>query len=60
MSEKERERLKATEQRKNPRGALNNSWAQAHTGVPSSGCLVNLFSVLIIIGFVLLVRACSI
>ena len=42
MSEEERERLKAKEQRKNPGGALNNAWAQAHTGAPSSGCLVNI------------------
>jgi hypothetical protein len=55
MSEEERERLKAKELRKNPGGALNNAWAQAYTGAPSSGCLINIISVLII----LLVRACS-
>ena len=43
MSEEERERLKSKEQRKNPVGTLNNAWAQAHTGAPSSGCLVNRF-----------------
>ena len=59
MSEKERERLKAKEQRKNPGGALNNSWAQAHTGAPSSGCLVNIGSIVIIVAIILLVRACS-
>ena len=46
MSEEERERLKAKEQRKNPGGALNNAWAQAHTGAPSSGCLVNSVNIL--------------
>ncbi|MFS0820914.1 hypothetical protein [Bacillus sp. 1P02SD] len=59
MSEEERERLKAKEQRKNPGGALNNGWAQAHTGTPSSGCLVNILSIVIIVAGILLVRACS-
>lgn len=59
MSEEERERLKVKEQRKNPGGALNNSWAQAHTGAPSSGCLVNIGSIVIIVVIILLVRACS-
>lgn len=59
MSVEERERLKAKEQRKNPGGALNNAWAQAHIGTPSSGCLVNMGSLLIIVGIILLVRACS-
>jgi hypothetical protein len=59
MSEEEREKLKSKEQRKNPGGALNNAWAQAFTGAPSSGCLVNVISVLIIVLFILLVRACS-
>jgi hypothetical protein len=59
MSEKERERLKLKEQQKNPGAALNNSWAQATTGVPSKGCLVNVISILMIIGFILLVRAYS-
>lgn len=59
MSEEERERIKAKEERKNPGGILNNVWARAYTGAPSSGCLVNIISVLIIICFVLVVRACS-
>ncbi len=59
MSEEEREKLKYKEQRKNPGGALNNAWAQAFTGAPSSGCLVNVISVIIIVLFILLVRACS-
>ena len=59
MSEEERERLKAKEQRKNPGGALNDAWARAFTGTPSSGCLVNIISVLLIIFIVLLVKACS-
>lgn len=59
MAEEERERLKAKEQRKNPGAALNNAWVQAHTGAPSSGCLVNIGSVVIIVVIILLVRACS-
>jgi len=59
MSEKERERLKAKEQRGNPGGALNNAWAQAHTGAPGSGCLVNIGSIVLILAFFLLIRACS-
>lgn len=59
MSEKERERLKVKEQRKNPGGALNNAWAQAHTGAPDRGCLVNIGSIVIILAIFLLVRACS-
>jgi hypothetical protein len=59
MSEEERERLKAKELRKNPVGALNNAWTRAYTGAPSSGCLVNIISVVIIIAILLLVRACS-
>ena len=59
MSEEERERLKAKEQRQSPGGALNNTWAQAHTGAPSSGCLVNIGSILIIVVIILLVRSCS-
>ncbi|MCM3638281.1 DUF6366 family protein [Sporosarcina luteola] len=56
MSEEERERLKAKEQRKNPGGTLNDAWAQAHTGAPSnSGCL----GILIIVVIILLVEACS-
>ncbi|MBS8266362.1 hypothetical protein DYI25_18220 [Mesobacillus boroniphilus] len=59
MSEEKRERLKFKEQRKNPGAALNNAWAQAMTGAPGSGCLVNVISVLIVVGVVLLIRACS-
>ncbi|WP_409305016.1 hypothetical protein [Peribacillus sp. SCS-155] len=59
MSEEERERLKAKELLKQPGVALNSAWSQANTGAPSSGCFVNVFSVLIVVGFVLLVRACS-
>ena len=59
MAEEERERLKAKEQRKSPGAALNNAWAQAHTGAPSSGCFVNIGSIVIIVAIILLVRACS-
>lgn len=59
MSQKERERLKAKEQRKNPGAAFNNALARAITGEPSSGCLVNVISILMIVGFVLIIRACS-
>ena len=59
MSEKERETQPSIEQRKNPGGALNNAWAQAHTGAPSTGCLVNIGSIVIIVAITLLVRACS-
>ncbi|MEN8702262.1 hypothetical protein [Bacillus infantis] len=59
MSEKDRERLKTKEQQKNPGAALNNSWTQAITGAPGNGCLVNVISILIIIGFIFLVRSCS-
>lgn len=45
MSEEERERLKAKELRKNPVGTLNNAWARAYTGAPSSGCIVNIICV---------------
>jgi len=59
MTEKERERLRVKEQQKNPGGVLNNAWAQAHSGAPSSGCLVNIGSFVIIVAIILLVRACS-
>ncbi|CEG26237.1 DUF6366 family protein [Bacillus sp. B-jedd] len=59
MSEEERERLKAEESRRNPAGAFNDASARAYTGSPSSGCIVNIISVLMIIGIVALVRACS-
>lgn len=59
LAEEERERLKAKEQRINPGAALNNAWAQASTGAPSSGCLVNIGSIVIIVAIILLVRACS-
>ncbi|CAG9609444.1 hypothetical protein [Pseudoneobacillus rhizosphaerae] len=59
MSEEERERLKAKELQKNPVGALNNAWTKAYTGSPSSGCLVNIISVVIVVGLLLLVRGCS-
>lgn len=59
MSEKERERLKAKEQRKNPGAALNNALAQAMTGTPGNGCLINVISILMVVGFVLIIRACS-
>lgn len=59
MSEQERERLKSKEQRKNPGAALNNGWGQAVTGAPGSGCLVNVISILIVVGFFLIIRACS-
>ncbi|KGR78992.1 DUF6366 family protein [Ureibacillus manganicus] len=59
MSEQERERLKLKEQRKNPGGALNDAWAQAHTGSPSSGCLINVGSIVMIIVFILIVKSCT-
>lgn len=59
MSEENRERLKLKEQRKNPGAALNNAWARGVTGSPSSGCLVNIISVVMVLGVVLLIRACS-
>lgn len=59
MSEESRERLKTKEQRINPGGALNNTWAQAHIGAPSSGCLVNIGSVVIVVVILLLIRSCS-
>ncbi|MEK4486237.1 DUF6366 family protein [Psychrobacillus sp. FSL H8-0484] len=59
MSEEERERLKAKEQRKNPTGTLNNALAQAITGAPSGGCLLNITSIIMMIVFVLIIRACS-
>ncbi|QNK86252.1 hypothetical protein H7992_13315 [Sporosarcina sp. resist] len=57
--EKERERLKAKEQQKNPGSTLNNTWAQATTGAPSGSCLINIISFIMIIVFVFLIRACS-
>lgn len=59
MSEDYRERLQEKELQKNPGGTLNNAWARAYTGVPSSGCLVNLVSIIMVIIFIALVRACS-
>jgi len=59
MAERERENLKAKEQRYNPGGALNSAEAQARTGAPSGGCLINIGSLVIIIVIILLVRACS-
>ena len=59
MSDEKRERLKAKEQRNNPGGALNNTWAQAHTGASSSGCLINIVSIAIIVVIILLIKACS-
>lgn len=59
MPEEERERLKGKEQRKNSGAILNNTWAQATTGAPSGSCLINIVSVIMIIAFVFLIRACS-
>jgi len=59
MSEKERERLKAKEEQRNPGGALNNTSARAMTGSPSSSCLVNIISFAMIILIIFLIRACS-
>lgn len=59
MSEEKREQLKYKEQRKNPGAALNKAWAQAMTGSPGSGCLVNVMTILIVVGFFLVIRACS-
>ncbi|WP_342598198.1 DUF6366 family protein [Psychrobacillus sp. FSL H8-0483] len=59
MSEEERERLKTKEQRKNPIGTLNNTFAQAITGSPSGGCLLNITSIIMMIIFVLIIRVCS-
>mgnify|MGYP001795374945 FL=1 len=58
MPEEERERLKGKEQRKNPGGILNNTWAQATTGEPSGSCLIIIVSVIMIIAFVFLIRVC--
>jgi len=59
MSEHERERLKQKEQRKNPGGALNDAMAQAHTGSPSSGCLINIGSVVMVILVILFLKSCG-
>lgn len=59
MSENQRDELKNKEQRNNPGGALNNTWAQAHTGSPGRGCLVNIASLAIVIVILLIVRACT-
>lgn len=59
MSEEKREQLKSKEQQKNPGAALNNGWARAMTGSPGSGCLVNVISILIVVGIFLVIRACS-
>jgi hypothetical protein len=59
MSEEKRQRLKSKEQRKHPGAALNNAWTQAMTGLPGSGCLVNVISILIVVGVFLVIRACS-
>ena len=59
MSEEKREQLKAKEQQRNPGAALNNGWARAITGSPGGGCLVNVISILIVVGFFLVIRACS-
>lgn len=59
MPNKERDRLKAKEQRKNPGGILNNVWSQVYTGAPNSGCLVNILSIIMLVGFIFLVKSCS-
>ncbi|CAM4034934.1 hypothetical protein [Mesobacillus thioparans] len=59
MSEENRERLKLKEEQKNPGAVMNNAWARAVTGSPGSGCLVNMISVLMVLGVILLIRACS-
>jgi hypothetical protein len=59
MSEEKREWLKSKEQQKSPGAALNNAWARAITGSPGNGCLVNVISVLMFLGVVLIIRACS-
>ncbi|GAA0338094.1 hypothetical protein GCM10008967_30470 [Bacillus carboniphilus] len=59
MSEDYRDRLQEKEQQKNPGGTLNNAWARAYTGAPSTGCLVNIVSVILVIIFIAIVRACS-
>lgn len=59
MPREERERLKAKEQKNNPGGILNDAFTRAITGSPDSGCLVNIISLLLIIGVILIIRACS-
>lgn len=59
MSEQDRERLKLKEQRKNPGGTLNDAMAQAHTGSPSSGCLLNIGSIVMVTVFILIVKSCG-
>lgn len=57
--ELERERLKQKELRNNPGGALNDAFSQAHTGSPSSSCLINIGSIVMIIVFILIVKSCA-
>nr|WP_106782973.1 DUF6366 family protein [Lysinibacillus timonensis] len=59
MSEEQRERLKLQELRNNPDGILNDALAQANTGAPSSGCLINIGSIVMIILFILIVKSCT-
>ena len=59
MSAEERERLQAKEEHKNPGGSLNNVLARAMTGSPNRGCLINIGSIVMIIVFLFLFRACS-
>ncbi|MGE6258075.1 hypothetical protein ACQKCU_09230 [Heyndrickxia sporothermodurans] len=59
ISRKERERLQAKEQKKNPGGILNSTLARAVTGSPDGGCLINIISVIIIIIIILIIKACS-
>ncbi|SOC41487.1 DUF6366 family protein [Ureibacillus acetophenoni] len=57
--ELERERLKQKELSKNPGGALNDAIGQAHIGSPSSSCLTNIGSIVMIIVFILIVKSCT-
>ncbi|MFE8697411.1 hypothetical protein ACFYKT_13795 [Cytobacillus sp. FJAT-53684] len=59
MSKEERERLQAKEQQKNPTGVLNSAITRAMTGSPDGGCLVNLLSIIIIVGIIILFKACA-
>ena len=59
MSKNERERLKHKEHLKNPGGTLNDTMAQGHTGSPSSGCLINIGSIVMIIVIIFIVKSCT-
>ena len=59
MSREERERLQAKEEKNNPGAALNNALVRGIIGSPDRGCLVNIVSIVMIIAFIFIFRACS-